>query len=212
MAVVLDASGDPPPAAAIDRAAAALAAGAVVVIPTDTVYGLAVDPRHPGATDRLFAAKQRPRDTALPVLVASVEQALTLAAEDLPAAARRLMARHWPGGLTVVVRRRPGLDLTLGGDEATVGLRLPAAPVPVALAVAAGPLAVTSANLHGMVTPATVGEVLEQLDGGRRLDLLALDAGPCRGAPSTVVACTDGEARVLREGALPAARIAELSP
>jgi L-threonylcarbamoyladenylate synthase len=194
---VLDAAGDPPPAQAMARAVEALAAGAVVVVPTDTVYGLAA---HPRRTAALFSVKRRPLDVALPVLVAGVDQALALAADDLAPAAQRLMARWWPGGLTLVVPRRPGLGLDLGGpDDATIGLRLPAHPVPVALARALGPLAVTSANRHGEATPAAASEVLTQLGGG--VDL-ALDAGACEGQASTVVSCLDGEVRLLREGSV----------
>ncbi len=206
MTELLDACGDPPPAAAMERAVAALRAGGVLIIPTDTVYGVAVDPRVPGATEALFALKGRPPEVALPILVASVEQALMLAADAVPESSRRLMQRWWPGGLTVVVARREGMGLELGGpDQATVGLRLPAHPVPVALARAVGPLAVTSANRHGRATPVTAAEVLDQLGPGVAV---ALDGGPCRGAASTVVSCADDETlRVLREGVVPAALI-----
>src|SRR2546423_7596317 len=98
--------GDPPPPAAIDAAVRALAAGQLVAIPTDTVYGLAADPFHTGAADRLFAAKRRPRDMQLPVLVADVAQAMTLAI-GVPPRALRLIDRFWPGALTVVLPRNP---------------------------------------------------------------------------------------------------------
>lgn len=203
---VLPASGDPPPRRAIDRAVEALGAGGVVVIPTDTVYGLAVDAMRPGATESLFAIKQRPVHVALPVLVASLEQALVLMAEEAPLVARRLMERFWPGAVTLVVARRRGLDLDLGGsDDLTVGLRLPDHPVPVALAAAVGPLAVTSANRHGSPTPRSVSDVLTQLGAGVEV---ALDAGPCDEVGSTVVSCTADGVRVLREGRVPAAEIA----
>lgn len=206
MTELLDARGDPPPADPLERAVAVLRAGGVVVIPTDTVYGLAVDPLVAGTTEALFALKGRPPEVALPVLVASVEQALTLATDAVPGSACRLMQRWWPGGLTVVVARREGLGLELGGSgQATVGLRLPAHPVPVALARAVGPLAVTSANRHGRATPATAAEVLDELGAGVAL---ALDGGPCSGAASTVVSCADdGTVRVLRHGVVPAALI-----
>ncbi len=195
---MLDASGDPLPSEAVARAVEALETGGVVVVPTDTVYGLAGDPRRTAA---LFAVKARPTDVALPVLVADADQALALAADDLDPVGYRLMARWWPGGLTLVVARRPGLGLDLGGpDDTTIGLRLPAHPVPVALARALGPLAVTSANRHGQATPATAWEVVAQLGDGVAL---ALDAGPCRGQASTVVSCLHGELRVLREGSVP---------
>src|SRR5437588_5968074 len=98
--------GDPPPPAAIDAAVRALAAGQLVAIPTDTVYGLAADPFHTGAADRLFSAKRRPRDMQLPVLVAGVSQALDLTI-GVPGSARVLMDRFWPGALTVVLPRNP---------------------------------------------------------------------------------------------------------
>lgn len=202
MTVVLDATGDPPPASALARASGALRAGQAVVIPTDTVYGLAADPRQTGV---LFALKDRPLHVALPVLVADVDQALALAAVDLPPAVLRLMERWWPGGLTLVVPRRDGLDLDLGGsDDATIGLRMPAHPVPVALATSAGPLAVTSANRHGQSTPAVAAGVADQLGPGVSL---VLDAGPCAGAPSTVVAWAGGQLQVLREGVVPSRAI-----
>ncbi|MGI9119095.1 MAG: L-threonylcarbamoyladenylate synthase [Acidimicrobiales bacterium] len=206
---VVSAHGDPPPADAIDSAVQALVTGQVVVIPTDTVYGLAVEASQPGAIERIFAMKQRPTHLALPVLVASIEQALGLAAEGLAPVARRLMERFWPGGLTLVVSRRRGFDQDVDlvdarTDGATVGLRLPAHPVPVALAARVGPLATTSANLHGLATPPSAQGVVEQL-GGR--PQLVLDAGACGGWPSTVVSCLDGEVRVLREGVIPAAEV-----
>ncbi len=201
----LDALGNPPPAGAVDEAARALVAGGVVVVPTDTVYGVAADPRVPGATARLFALKGRPPDVPLPVLVADLDQALALAADDVPEAARRLMERFWPGGLTVVVRRRPGLGLELGGsDDTTIGLRLPDHPVPTALAVRAGPLATTSANRHGEATPARAVDVAQHLGQGVAV---VLDAGLCDGDASTVVACLDEEVRVLRPGKVPPAEV-----
>ena len=188
----------------LDAATDALAAGRPVVLPTDTVYGVAVEPTRPGATNRLFAVKERPRTAALPLLVASLDQALELSG-DLPPTAVALADAFWPGGLTLVVPRRAGLDLDLGGeDDATVGLRQPDHPVPVALAERVGPLAATSANLHGRPTPSTADEVAEEL--GEAVELV-LDGGPCAGAPSTVVACTRGGVTVLREGRVPTAEV-----
>ena len=186
---------------AIDEAVAALQDGLLVAVPTDTVYGLAADPFHPGATERIFTAKKRPRDVELPVLVAEVAQALDLClVEALPASARRLMERCWPGALTIVVPRRPGLSADLGSDEATVGIRRPAHPVVRQLCQRVGPLAVTSANLHGGETPATAQGVAELFGGDVAV---VVDGGVCAGAPSTVVDCTGPEPRLLREGAVP---------
>jgi tRNA threonylcarbamoyl adenosine modification protein (Sua5/YciO/YrdC/YwlC family) len=194
--VLLPAMGDPPPGESLDEAVRALAAGRPVGIPTDTVYGLAVDPFVPGATDRLFAAKRRPRDVNLPVLVAEIDQVLLLATA-VPDGAMRLIERFWPGPLTIVLPSRPDLGADLGEDEATVGIRCPGHPVPRALAARAGPLATTSANLHGQPTLVTAQEVATAF---ARAVPVVLDGGTCRGSPSTVVDCTGQEPKLLREG------------
>ena len=192
---ILPADGD----GALEAAARALTAGQLVAIPTDTVYGLAADPFHTGAADRLFAAKRRPRDVQLPVLVADEEQALALTIA-LPPCARPLMDRYWPGALTIVLPRNPDVSADLGTDEATVGVRCPDHPVPRALCAAVGPLATTSANLHSEATLPTPEQIADEFG-----DLVAvvLDAGPCTGAPSTVVDCTGEEVKLLREGRIP---------
>lgn len=186
-------------AAALEQAVAALAEGGVIGLPTDTVYGLAVDPFLPGAADRLFEVKQRPRDVSLAVLVSGVEQALSLATA-VPASAAALMARFWPGALTVVLPARPGLGADLGDDEATVGVRCPAHPVPLALCAAVGPLATTSANRHREPTLTTAAEVAAAF--GDEVAVV-LDGGTCTGSPSTVVDCTGVEPKLLREGRVP---------
>jgi L-threonylcarbamoyladenylate synthase len=184
------------PATELDEAAAALAAGHPIGIPTDTVYGLAALIGEPGATDRIFAAKARSRDMALPVLVAGVEQAEAIATA-LTACASTLMQRFWPGALTLVVPRDPDLQADLGDDEMTVGIRCPDHPVPLALCRRVGPLATTSANKHGEATPETAAGVAEVF--GDSVPLV-LDAGRCSGSPSTVVDCTGVEPKLLREG------------
>lgn len=196
---LVPAAGDPPPAEAIDAAARALAAGQVVALPTDTVYGLGADPFSTGGADRLFVLKRRPREVDLPLLVADEEQALALATA-VPDPARRLMDRFWPGALTVVLPRRPDLRADLGADEATVGVRCPAHPVPLALCRAYGPVATTSANLHGEPTATTAAEVAAVFGDAVAV---VLDGGPCTGAPSTVVDCTGAAPKLLREGRIP---------
>lgn len=206
--VTLDVRGAAPPADAITRSAQTLRSGGVVVLPTDTVYGLAALPTVPGATDRVFALKGRPADVPLAVLCASSAQALALVDEAaLTAEARRMAERLWPGPLTVVLRRRPGLGYALGRPEETVGLRCPAHALVQALAREVGPVATTSANPHGRPTPPTAREVaaalgLDAAGGGAGAGALVLDGGPCAGTPSTVVDATTGEWRLLREGAL----------
>jgi len=202
---ILDAFGDPPLSVAVKQAAEALTAGDIVGVPTDTVYGLAADPFHTGASDRLFALKRRPRSVELPVLVASEEEALTLTIA-VPAAARRLMASYWPGALTLVLPRRPDLNADLGDDDATVGLRCPGHPVPLALCNAVGPLATTSANRHGDQPATTASELASAFGAGVAL---ILDAGVCNRTASTVVDCTGQEPRLLREGQLPWAELAK---
>ena len=197
--MIVSAVGDPPPPTAVLQAVRALGQGLPIGIPTDTVYGLAVDPFKPGAADRIFAAKRRPRDVNLPLLVTGIEQALTVATA-VPALALELMARFWPGALTIVVPAKPGTGADLGDDDLTVGLRSPDHPVPLALCAAAGPLATTSANHHGE-EPLTTAEAVAASFG----DALpvVLDGGVCAGSPSTVVDCTGQELKLLREGRIP---------
>jgi tRNA threonylcarbamoyl adenosine modification protein (Sua5/YciO/YrdC/YwlC family) len=194
--VVLPAAGPHPPGASLDRAAEALAHGEVIALPTDTLYGLAACPRIAGTTDRIFAVKRRPKGVALPVLVGSIDDALQLCAPQ-PPAVHALMARWWPGALTIVVRRREHLDLDVGGDRTTIGLRVPDDEITRPLASRVGPLAITSANRHGTPTPRTALEVAAQFDGEIEL---VLDGGICAGEPSTVVDVTGPEATLLREG------------
>lgn len=188
----------------VEEAIEALAAGLPVVVPTDTVYGIAVDPTRAGATDRLFAIKERPVDAALPVLAADRDQAFSLA-RDVPEAAHVLADRFWPGGVTLVVPRRPGLAFDLGGrDDETIGVRVPDHPVPASITSSIGPIAATSANLHGRPTPETAEGVVSEL---RDRVPIVVDGGPCSGAASTVVSCTGDQLAVLREGRVPRALI-----
>jgi len=184
-------------------ALAALRRGEVVAIPTDTVYGLAVDPERPGSTDALFALKGRPRSLDLPVLVDGEDQAGRVAAGGLPEPAQRLAAAFWPGGLTIVVRRSTELSWDIGPHADTIGLRLPDHAVARALCREVGPLATSSANRHGEDPCTDASSVTAAFGGG----LVVVDGGRCAGVPSTVVAVTDGETRCLREGAVPWADI-----
>ncbi len=182
---------------ALDAVVAALVAGGVIGVPTDTVYGLAVDARVAGAADRVFRLKRRPRDTALAVLVADVGQARGLTG-SLTGSAGRLVETLWPGALTVVAERSAGVALDLGGDPATIGLRCPAHPVARAVAGSIGPFAATSANRHGeapVTTAAQLASVLPDV-------ALVVDGGPCTGEASTVVDVRAGTPRLLRAGHL----------
>ncbi|MEW6155089.1 MAG: L-threonylcarbamoyladenylate synthase [Actinomycetota bacterium] len=183
----------------VAEAARVLAGGGLVALPTDTVYGLACDPFRPGAAARVFAAKGRPRGVPLPVLVASVEQADEVGG-PFSAVTERLVARFWPGPLTVVVSRRPGVAADLGDEGGTIGLRLPDHVLVRALCAEAGPLATTSANRHGQPPAVTAAEVVEAVGGHVPL---VLDGGRCEGEPSTVVDLTGPRPRLVRPGRLP---------
>ena len=177
-----------------------LRAGGIVALPTDTVYGIAADLAIPGGIERLFEAKRRPADRAIMLLLANADQAAELA--DWPPAASVLADAFWPGGLTLVLQQRPGLDLpaALTGGRPTIGLRVPDHAAPRALAAAIGPLPVTSANVSGLPEAATAEEILAQL--GDAIELI-IDGGPSHGGPaSTVIDCTGPVPRILRSGAI----------
>ena len=175
---------------------AALGRGEVVGLPTDTVYGLGADPFSRSAVERLFAVKRRPAVKPVPLLAASVEQAERVGV--LTGAARVVVERHWPGGLTVVVRRAPGLPDWLGDPARdSVGLRVPDHPAALVLLAAAGPLAVTSANRSGTAAARDDAGARAIFAGGVSAYLPGSGAG---GAPSTVVDFTGRSPRVLRAG------------
>ena len=184
----------------------ALAAGKVVAVPTDTVYGLAVDPRLAGAVDRVFALKQRPEQFQLPVLIADPAGLVDLA--EATAAAERLISRYWPGPLTLVLPRRSGIAFDLGGDSATIGLRCPANSLLRELLRSTGPLAVTSANRHGEAPLRTADEVRGHFGAAVTA---VLDGGRCDGRPSTVISLTGADVKCLREGALLFAELAAIA-
>jgi L-threonylcarbamoyladenylate synthase len=188
---------------AVDHALDVLRAGGLIAFPTDTVYGLAADLHQPDAIQKLYEVKGRDAGKAIAVLVGRPDH-VDLVSAGMTEAAARLAARFWPGGLTLVLPKRPGLPENLS-PLPTIGVRMPDHPFALALLRAAGPLAVTSANLSGQASPQTAEEVLAQLEG--KLDLL-LDGGRCPGGvPSTVVDCAGADLRILRQGAIPAEEI-----
>jgi L-threonylcarbamoyladenylate synthase len=177
-----------------------LRAGGIVAMPTDTVYGVGVALGADEGLPRLFAAKNRPLDKAIVLLVADIEQAATVGV--MTRAALTLAERFWPGGLTIVLAQTPNsaLPAVLTGGAATIGVRLPDHESPRALAAALGPLPVTSANVSGEPAATTADAAMAQL--GARIDLI-LDGGTARGGvPSTVVDCSGDLPRVLRPGAI----------
>lgn len=180
----------------ISEAVAALADGAVVGMPTDTVYGLAVDPQLPEAVAALYDLKGRPAGKPVGILVASVDQARSMV--DLPPWAVRLAARHWPGALTLVAHPSVVLPDWVGNAQTgTVGVRVPDHPVARELLAAAGPLAVTSANRSGADECRDDRSARAVFGDGVAVYL----AGRCPGGQaSTVVDATGSAPLVLRPG------------
>jgi tRNA threonylcarbamoyl adenosine modification protein (Sua5/YciO/YrdC/YwlC family) len=182
----------------------ALRAGEVVLLPTDTVYGIAVAATLPGATARLFALKDRSEGQPVAVLVADRDQALSLV-DDRSPGPTRVMDRLWPGPLTLVMRRSPAAAaLELGGDPSTVGVRCPDHPFVRALAREVGPLATTSANRHGRPTPVDANGAAASLVGPVAL---VVDGGALGSVASTVVDVTGDRPVILRDGAVSVADI-----
>ncbi|MFI5047375.1 MAG: L-threonylcarbamoyladenylate synthase [Acidimicrobiia bacterium] len=182
------------------RAAAALRAGALVAFPTETVYGLGADASSPDALRRLYAVKGRPADHPVIVHLPSVE-AVAKWAVDVSEVALRLAVACWPGPLTLVLRRGPGvLDAVTGGQD-TVALRVPDQPVALQLLREFdGAIAAPSANRFGRVSPTTAEDVRAELGDDVAV---VLDGGPSRvGVESTIVDCTRAPLRVLRLGGI----------
>jgi L-threonylcarbamoyladenylate synthase len=191
--------------ASLRRAADLLAAGELVAFPTDTVYGVGAICWNETAVARLYTAKLRSLDKAIPILLADTAD-LALVARDLPPLALRLGDEFWPGALTLVVPKgeRVPFEVTSGGD--TVAVRIPDHELTRALIRLAGaPLATTSANISGGPSPVTAQEVAAQLAG--RIPMI-LDGGACPGgAASTVVDVTGPTPRILRPGPITEADI-----
>lgn len=196
---------DPDPAIIAD-VAAILRAGGVVAYPTDTLYGLAVDPRRDAAVRKLFDVKERDHSNAIALIAADTAQAATagvLGPDEL-----RLAERFWPGPLTIVAPAAEGLSRWLAGELGTVGVRVPGHAVARALAAAFGrPITATSANLSGRPAATTADQAAAALEG--RIDAV-LDAGPSPGgAPSTIVELTGGRPVLRRAGAIAWDRVIE---
>lgn len=182
----------------IELAAQWLIARKLVAFPTDTVYGLGTLAFDGPTALKLYVAKERPPEKAIPVLMADASD-LDRVAMDVPQIAYRLMERFWPGALTLVVPKLLSVPMEVSASE-TVAVRIPDHDLARALLRLTGPLAVTSANRSTGPNPRTAQEVLEQLDG--RIDAI-LDGGVTPGGiPSTVLDCTQARPRILREGAL----------
>jgi L-threonylcarbamoyladenylate synthase len=192
----------------VDAAIAAFDAGGVVAIPTDTVYGFAAEVSHPAAVAKLFALKDRPATVPVPVLVDSVDQIAYLGVEWNEYASR-LGRAFWPGALTIIVPVPHDLAVLVGSQADTVGFRIPDDDLMRRVIAVLGPLAVSSANLHGQPACTTAFEVMDQFRGRVELDGV-IDGGERSGDVSTVVDLTTNQWRVVREGAISAADVARV--
>ena len=188
---------------AIPLALEILRSGGLVAFPTDTVYGVGSLAFNQTAIESIYAAKDRPLEKAIPILIGDAGD-LEKVAVEVPALARRLAARFWPGPLTIILPKHPDLPPAVSATS-TVGVRVPYHPVARALLRAAGPMAVTSANLSGRESPRTAEEVLAQLQG--RIPLVVDGGETPGGIASTVVDVSGAEPVILRPGPIPLEQI-----
>lgn len=198
-------SAESPDPAIIRQAADMIRAGLVVAYPTDTLYGLAVDPRNAEAIRRLYSVKGRPESSALTLIAADMTQ--VRAAGRMTSSAERLARRWWPGPLTIVVDAAQILASEMLAGGGTVGIRIPNQPVAAALAHAAGfAITATSANRSGAAAAASAEAVAAALSD---VDAI-VDGGPVRGgAPSTIVDASREPVSLLRQGVVPWDKVLE---
>lgn len=185
-----------------------LSAGMVAALPTDTFYGLAVDPVNLRAVEQIYEIKTRARHKPLSLLVATTEHAYELA-RDVDTAFDRLAEKFWPGPLTIIMKAGSRLPLRVTAHTGNVALRVPEAAIPRAIVEQLGlPITATSANLQGMPECSWAGCVRDQL--GSQVPLI-VDGGPtARSVPTTIVDLSGGgnSWMILREGAIPTHEIA----
>lgn len=195
-----------PSATAIDRAATIIRRGGVVAIPTDALYALVCDPLSLKAVGRIYQAKGRESDRALPLMVDGVVMAEDLA-KEASSAFFVLARRFWPGPLTIIATSSSKVPLKVTGNTGRLAMRQPKAALPMALLEKMGqPLIATSANLSGKPTCSSGIEVFGVMDG--KVDLV-LDGGLCLGVGATTVDITGPDWRVIKEGAIPEGDIAD---
>jgi tRNA threonylcarbamoyl adenosine modification protein (Sua5/YciO/YrdC/YwlC family) len=193
----------------IEAAISAVKSGDLVVLPTDTVYGVGADAFKSWSVTALLNAKGRGRNVPPPVLVGSRHTLDGLVAR-LPEKARDLVEAFWPGALTIVVEQAASLQWDLGETNGTVAVRMPLHPVALEVLRETGPMAVSSANLHGQPAAVTADDAREQL--GYKVSVY-LEAGPCPDpVPSTIVDLTRETPVILRDGAIPLEQLRSVVP
>ena len=184
------------PASEIQSALEILQSGGLIAFPTDTVYGLGTLAFDNNAIESIYTAKDRPIEKAIPILIGDMNE-LDLVGENVPNMARIFASHFWPGPLTCIVPKKQTLPLAVSATP-TVAVRIPDHLDARALLRAAGPMAVTSANISGQPSPSTAQEVYNQLNG--RIPLIINGGKTKGGVPSTLVDCTGEEPVILREG------------
>jgi L-threonylcarbamoyladenylate synthase len=184
---------------------AVLQRGGLVAFPTETVYGLGADASNPAAVARIYEVKGRPTSHPVIVHIGDVGE-LPRWAREIPEAAMKLAARFWPGPLTLVLRRGPGVGDEITGGDDTIGLRMPNHPVALELLRQfGGGIAAPSANKFGRISPTTAEHVRNDL--GKDVDLI-LDGGPCEiGIESTIIDLSRDRPVLLRPGRISAEEI-----
>lgn len=191
---------------ALDTVASAIRMGRVVAIPTDALYALATDPLSLRAVRRIYEAKGRPINRALPILVRDAFMVEDFAREISPRF-RMLARRFWPGPLTIILQASARLPLLATGNTGRLAVRqAKSVVVDELIARVNGPIIATSANISGLPTCATGIDAFGVMDG--RVDLV-LDGGLCEGAGATTVDITEPEWRVIKHGAISEREIAE---
>lgn len=184
----------------VERGISILKEGGIVAFPTDTVYGLGARADNRRAVERIYLIKERPRNMALPLLLADISQ-INEVASSVPEVAWVLARNFLPGALTIVLHKSDLVYDIVTGGAGTVGVRVPAHPVPIALIRGVGfPVVGTSANLSGRPSALSADEVRSQLGG--KIDLV-IDGGRCPGGKESTIVDVTGETPViLREGAI----------
>jgi L-threonylcarbamoyladenylate synthase len=209
-----DCTGDDPEL--LDRAAEAarlaIERGECIVLPTDTVYGIGADAFSPEAVQRLLDAKVRGRDMPPPVLIADSSLLRALAVE-VPQAVKDLVAKHWPGPLTVICKAQASLRMDLGDTEGTIALRVPDHELARDILRRTGPMAVSSANISGLPAATDVDDAIGQLAGSVAVYIDGGSLDSRTAIPSTIIDFTQTpDGAVLRRGALSLAVIRETCP
>jgi L-threonylcarbamoyladenylate synthase len=193
----------------VEKGASILQKGGVVAFPTDTVYGLGASIGIDSAVEKVYRIKERPRHMALPLLLADLSQLETVAS-SIPASARLLADKFWPGPLTLVLLKSDAVPDIVSGGGKTIAVRIPDHPIPTSLARGIGTAIVgTSANLSGQPSALTAAEAREQL--GDKVDFII--EGDCPGGrESTVVDLTGETPVILRPGAISTEALRQLCP